>query len=241
MSISQHDRTSPHARTLCDTLLTGLTERGDGFEKKHTANWCCFSFAGRDANFAYARHAKNHIVVFLHRDLVEWKERLDSIGIDVQTRDGKPWQKVTPYYFTLRTREQALAASMAFFQELDGLQLLKEIAEREYFEGATRRVTINAYERDRAARQACLDHFTPVCIVCGVSLASIYGSVADGFIHVHHLKSVAAAKGKYKLNPIEDLRPVCPNCHAIIHLRKPPYSIEEVRAFLNQKRNRGVK
>ena len=32
---------------------------------------------------------------------------------------------------------------------------------------------------------------------------------------------------------VEDLRPVCPNCHAVIHLRTDrPYSIEDVKAFL---------
>jgi predicted HNH restriction endonuclease len=29
-----------------------------------------------------------------------------------------------------------------------------------------------------------------------------------------------------------DLRPVCPNCHAVLHHRVPAFSIEEVRTFL---------
>jgi 5-methylcytosine-specific restriction enzyme A len=28
------------------------------------------------------------------------------------------------------------------------------------------------------------------------------------------------------------LRPVCPNCHAVLHLRTPPFSIDEARAML---------
>jgi predicted HNH restriction endonuclease len=42
----------------------------------------------------------------------------------------------------------------------------------------------------------------------------------------------------YVVNPIEDLRPVCPNCHAIIHRCTPPYSIEDVRRFLDSRRSR---
>ena len=34
------------------------------------------------------------------------------------------------------------------------------------------------------------------------------------------------------VDPVRDLRPVCPNCHVVIHLRHPPRAIEEVRAML---------
>jgi len=37
-------------------------------------------------------------------------------------------------------------------------------------------------------------------------------------------------------DPIRDLRPVCPNCHVVIHRREPPYSIDEVRQLLTQQR-----
>jgi 5-methylcytosine-specific restriction protein A len=38
---------------------------------------------------------------------------------------------------------------------------------------------------------------------------------------------------KYTLNPINDLRPVCPNCHAIIHKKNPPFTIDEVKKFIS--------
>jgi predicted HNH restriction endonuclease len=36
----------------------------------------------------------------------------------------------------------------------------------------------------------------------------------------------------YQVDPIQDLCPVCPNCHAVIHRHDPAYTIEEVRGFL---------
>ncbi|MEI8372579.1 MAG: hypothetical protein WCJ35_07065 [Planctomycetota bacterium] len=36
---------------------------------------------------------------------------------------------------------------------------------------------------------------------------------------------------EYKVDPVNDLRPVCANCHAILHRLKPAYSIDEVKAF----------
>jgi len=35
-----------------------------------------------------------------------------------------------------------------------------------------------------------------------------------------------------QLDPVKDLRPICPNCHAMIHRREPPYTIEDLRVML---------
>jgi 5-methylcytosine-specific restriction protein A len=40
---------------------------------------------------------------------------------------------------------------------------------------------------------------------------------------------------KYKVDPIKDLRPVCPNCHAMLHQKTPPFSIEEMYNIVNKK------
>jgi predicted HNH restriction endonuclease len=110
-----------------------------------------------------------------------------------------------------------------------------------YSEGAVRRVLVNSYERDREARRKCIEHYGAKCIVCHFDFAKAYDGTVQGFIHVHHLRKLSEIGGQYKVDPIADLRPVCPNCHAIIHLRKEPYSIEEVRAMVDRARkNRGV-
>ena len=36
----------------------------------------------------------------------------------------------------------------------------------------------------------------------------------------------------YEVNPITDLRPVCPNCHAMIHRQVPAYSIDDIKTML---------
>ena len=38
------------------------------------------------------------------------------------------------------------------------------------------------------------------------------------------------------LDPAQDLLPVCPNCHAMIHQRKPAYSVKEIKALLRKNR-----
>ena len=34
---------------------------------------------------------------------------------------------------------------------------------------------------------------------------------------------------EYEVDPIKDLIPVCPNCHAMIHSKRPAFTIEEIK------------
>ncbi|WP_457747230.1 HNH endonuclease [Sulfurimonas sp.] len=72
------------------------------------------------------------------------------------------------------------------------------------------------------------------CKVCGMSFEKTYGKIGKGFIHIHHIKSLAGIAGKHELNPIKDLVPVCPNCHAMLHAYEPPLSVEELKKILNE-------
>ncbi len=105
-------------------------------------------------------------------------------------------------------------------------------AEAVYKEGAVRQAVVNAYERNSQARRQCIAHYGARCGVCKLDFDERYGEVGVGFIHVHHLRPLSEIGAQYEVDPVADLRPVCPNCHAIIHRRNPPYSIEEVKAML---------
>jgi len=105
-----------------------------------------------------------------------------------------------------------------------------------FIEGAKKRIVVNAYERDSRAREACIRHYGLSCAVCGFNFEEAFGRIGKGYIHVHHIKPLSEIGGEYELDPIEDLRPICPNCHAMIHQRKPAYSIEELREILKRRR-----
>jgi len=95
-------------------------------------------------------------------------------------------------------------------------------------------VLVNAYERSSAARAACLARYGHACSVCGFNFEETYGPIGKEFIHVHHLKEIALIAQAYHVDPIHDLRPVCPNCDAMLHQRKNhAYSINEIKGFLN--------
>ncbi|MFH1024613.1 MAG: HNH endonuclease [Planctomycetota bacterium] len=100
------------------------------------------------------------------------------------------------------------------------------------YEGVVRRIAVNAYERSSAARESCILHYGCRCTACGLALAEKYGEVAQGLIHVHHLRQLAKVNAEYRVDPVADLRPVCPTCHAVIHSRIPAFTIEEVKAMI---------
>lgn len=100
------------------------------------------------------------------------------------------------------------------------------------FEGIKKTITVNTYERNPAARKKCIEHYGTNCTVCGFSFGASYGDIGTNFIHVHHLTQISDIGTGYEINPIEDLRPVCPNCHAMLHRKNPPFTIEEIKKHL---------
>jgi len=101
-------------------------------------------------------------------------------------------------------------------------------------EGAKERIEVNRYERNRINRTLCLAIHGTSCSICHVDLESVYGDVGRHFIHVHHVVPVSMIGTDYVINPSVDLIPVCPNCHAMLHQRDPPFTVEELRIRMNE-------
>jgi putative restriction endonuclease len=99
-------------------------------------------------------------------------------------------------------------------------------------EGAVRQIAVNSYERNSTARKKCIEHYGTTCYICGFDFETMYGPLGKDYTHVHHLKPLSEINEAYQVDPINDLRPVCPNCHAIIHRKNPSLTIEQVRDLL---------
>jgi hypothetical protein len=102
-------------------------------------------------------------------------------------------------------------------------------------EGGVTTVTVDVHERNRTARSQCIERWGTSCVVCGFAFSNLYGPLGDGYIHIHHLQPIGVTSEAHFVDPINDLRPVCPNCHAMLHKKNPPYSIEELKGFVTKK------
>ncbi len=102
-----------------------------------------------------------------------------------------------------------------------------------YPEQATRRVQVNRFESSPEAQRICIAHHGTSCAACGLSFESTYGGAAAGFIEVHHLVPPELLGSDYQLDPVADLVPLCPNCHAMAHLGvATPLTVAELRHLI---------
>jgi 5-methylcytosine-specific restriction enzyme A len=99
-------------------------------------------------------------------------------------------------------------------------------------EGAVQKVYVNRYERSASNRKTCLNECGYQCNICGFDFEEKYGSLGKHYIHVHHLIPVSQLGDNYRINPVKDLIPVCPNCHAMLHKSSPPLSPNELKEQL---------
>ncbi len=107
-----------------------------------------------------------------------------------------------------------------------------EVKPIEFFEGASNQITVNKYERNPHARKECLKHYGYACSVCDINFEKKYGVLGKEFIHVHHLEELSKAGESHKVDPVKDLRPVCPNCHAMLHRDKEVLTIKELKTIM---------
>ena len=151
------------------------------------------------------------------------REAIESLGWD------REW--------TLREDPVAIDTAQSDTAQSDTASADELDPDQTYPEGLATQVTVNRYEPDAAARTACLDAHGTDCVCCGIDLEDRYGPVCGGFIAVHHLHPLA--RGTRQTDPVGDLVPVCFNCHAVMHRRRPePYSVNEVRSMLDRRSDR---
>ncbi len=140
---------------------------------------------------------------------------------------GLKGDKLASHREVLAKHEVLLPAVSGFFDSPEEIP-----SSTTHLEGKVHQVLVNTYERNPAARAKCIAHYGTACSVCSFDFGTTYGDIGEGFIHVHHLREISSIGNEYEIDPIEDLRPVCPNCHAMLHTDRPALTIDSLRQFL---------
>ena len=186
----------------------------------------------------------------LHRIPVEWlADRVDKFEVDSDLVASVQSQGTVIRIRSVDAFERLLhiadpEADLRGFRQdllhrtdaLSGDEAGAQILERQAMpEGAITHAKVLRYERSDSARAACLQHFGYRCQVCDLDFEERYGELGRGFMHVHHIVPLHEVAGipNYRVNPIKDLRPVCPNCHAMLHRPEDRVlTVEELRELL---------
>lgn len=193
--------------------------------------------------FAYPAKTKGRLQIFFLGDLADPPTEVPGMPtLKRRNNMNSDWAKITPYSVSLdRTTEVSPFVRFLINYSLGRailkqkrqsrtLTALPEEVSKEFFkEGHATQIVVNRYERDPDARAACLKHHGDSCAACGIRMEKIYGVIALGFIHVHHVFPLARRKSDYMVDPKIDLIPLCPNCHAVTHLTDPSLSLEQLK------------
>lgn len=111
-------------------------------------------------------------------------------------------------------------------------------------EGLLKEYNLTRYERSHLARRLCLEHYGAVCQICGFDFEKVYGKRdnAEPYIEIHHINPLAessAEKGEHKVDYVNDLIPVCANCHRMLHhMKKRTLHPSELKIIL--KKNKAI-
>ncbi|WP_319575497.1 HNH endonuclease [uncultured Desulfobacter sp.] len=67
-----------------------------------------------------------------------------------------------------------------------------------------------------------------LCSICSFSFVEAYGDIGKDFIEAHH-KIPISELNEETIIRVEDLEPLCSNCHRMIHRRRPWLTVDELR------------
>ena len=175
----------------------------------------------------------------------------DNSGYYSLTEDGKKLVETNilnlKYLFDNSfAYEEALSLSAVTFE---GIHHRKKVyvypEDYKVTEGKAGGTTIIIRERSQKLRNAAIEHYTTdgtiKCCVCGFDFKNTYGKLGEGYIQMHHEKPIYqySTDGfeEYISQAVENMKPLCANCHCIIHRNKQKLlSVIELKAILdNQK------
>lgn len=131
-------------------------------------------------------------------------EKLKKVGLSHAPMGAQRLKDETVSYLEEKSRD-------AYGPGVDDLD------EADIYEGAKKTIEVNSYERNPIARKKALDYYGYDCRACGFNFEEKFGECGKNFIHVHHLVPLKDIDKSYKIDPIKDLIPLCPNCHAMAH------------------------
>ncbi len=158
---------------------------------------------------------------------------LQSI-VDFDSRDSTRGSEVGPLAGLLKAAVIIISSLAGGFSSNDQRDSQIKFGE---LEGSSNSVVCSRYERSARNRAACIEHYGFICAACGLKPEEMYGVLGRRIIHIHHLTPLSEMSSPSVVDPIKDLRPLCPNCHNYAHKRTPPFSPEEISSAVIETRN----
>jgi predicted HNH restriction endonuclease len=103
--------------------------------------------------------------------------------------------------------------------------------EQTFLEGEKRAVLSTV--RSAKLRAEAKNKWGLKCYCCGFEFAQFYGNMAQGCGVVHHLELLRANSQRRRAT-VEDVRVVYANCHYVLHLKKTPMGVDDLKKTVSR-------
>jgi len=116
------------------------------------------------------------------------------------------------------------------YQYLNDIEVTLESAK----EGKEQKRYISTYERHPKLRESAIKIHGLKCKICDFDFEKTYGEHGKEYIQIHHTKPLHKQNKESEVS-INDLVPVCANCHVMIHRKKHnTLSIDQMKKIYNK-------
>ncbi len=206
-----------------DTYFSQKVRNLVSHRKLANLGYATYSKIGKSGAYAINEHGKRFLEV--NRDNLEY---LFGENFNYQ-------------YFNYQDIIDTLASMTKMSEENKESFILDENIE--ISEGTKQKKNVQIYERSRKLRELAINHYNQnghlKCCVCSFDFYDYYGDRGRGFIEIHHLKPLLQYEdediNKFIKRALQNVVPVCSNCHRMIHReRNDPMPIEELKRLVQK-------
>lgn len=158
----------------------------------------------------------------------------DAVRLPVPIEIPKNLYKTKNYHLT--KPEEINDVTFTALRQLASENVLPEDDEAAFPEGRELFLKHRARERnprviEHAKNLFFQKHGRFFCEVCGFEFEKVYGELGRGFIEAHHTIPVSALSEGSETKA-RDIAMVCPNCHRMLHRKRPWLAIDELKSIL---------
>jgi predicted HNH restriction endonuclease len=235
----------PRQSAMATPILLFVAEKGGAIDFSNhgdeLAHWLAerFKLSVEQRNRTdLSCHAKGHRVWVNH--IQQARRKLVARGLLNSSR-RKVWQ-MTPLGYDHMSSNGMLTDDIVVTQAANAasnqVEFISDDEESFFPEGKANYLLHRKLERDNhivqlAKQKRLIESGRLVCEICEFDFSEVYGEIGKGFIEAHHTKPVSEIC-ETCLTKINDLVLVCPNCHRMLHRRRPWLCHGELKNLLRR-------
>ena len=217
-----HNEASEGSHDLCNALFEAVRREIPDLEVKRAPGTCnLFQQGGNQFAFIYHLKIASKVKVYCLGEPADLQRAADATNIVVISRPtpgaSGTWQNrfqcsfdvsdiadipdAARILYAVAHKSPFAAKSANRIRKAPTSPTLRKSVSADLFdEGSVLQTPVNRYERNRKARDKCIEIYGLKCTICGFDFKAAYGDTGVGLIHVHHIKALSTIQRGYNVS-----------------------------------------